>query len=95
MNIYSFRADHIQDVFDLMLLPEMRAVRRLTILPNEHFPDVEVELQSDMPQSDLRRLIDQLEDAHVIADTLRACSLKENPLQRDDDPDPLPGCPEF
>jgi len=51
MNIYSFRADPIQDVFDLMLLPDMRVVRSLTILPDEHFPDVEVELQSDMPQS--------------------------------------------
>lgn len=95
MNIYSFRADHLQDVFDLMLLPGMRAVRRLTILPDAGFPDAEVELVSYLAESEMRRLIEQLDDAHVIMDTFRLCALAENPLMRGDDPDQLPDAPEF
>lgn len=95
MNTYSFRADYIQDVLDLMLSPEIRAVRRLTILPDQVFPDVEVELVSDMKEDELRRVIVKLDDAHFIVDTFRACALRENPLQRGEDPDPFPSAPEF
>lgn len=72
------------------MLPEMRDVRRLTILPDPVFPDVEVELVSDMSEEALRRLIELMDDAHVIADTFRPCALEANPLQRGVDPDPLP-----
>ncbi len=95
MTTFSFRADHIHDVFELMMLPEMRDVRRLTILPDPVFPDVEVELVSDMSEEALRRLIELMDDAHVIADTFRPCALEANPLQRGVDPDPLPRTPEF
>lgn len=95
MNTYSFRADHIQDVFELMLLPEMRTVQRLTILPDASFPDVEVELISGMAEDEMLHAISQLEDAHVIAETFRMCALTLNPLQRGEESDPFPSEPEF
>ncbi|WP_397452102.1 hypothetical protein [Pseudomonas sp. NA-150] len=95
MNIFSFRADTIQHVFALMLSADMSTVHRLTILPDQHFPDVEVELVSDMTEEELRITIAALDDAHVMADTFLACDLGSNPLQRGIDFDPLPATPEF
>ncbi|WP_397452117.1 hypothetical protein [Pseudomonas sp. NA-150] len=95
MNIFSFRADAIQHVFELMLSPGTRAVHRLTILPDQLFPDVEVELVTDMTADELRPIIAGLDDAHVIADTFLACDLRSNPLQRGNDPYPFPAEPEY
>lgn len=95
MTIFSFRADTIRDVFELMLSPGMRAVHRLTILPDQVFPDVEVELVANMTEDQVGSVIAKLDDAHVIADALLACELKFNPLQRGDDPHPFPTAPEF
>jgi len=95
MNIFSFRADAIQDVFELMQTSGLKDVRRLTIFPDQHFPDCEVELQSSMSLRELAQVVASLDDAHVIADTLRQCDLKSNPLQRGEDPDPLPSIPDF
>ncbi|WP_248767666.1 hypothetical protein [Pseudomonas sp. MWU12-2345] len=95
MTTFSFRADTIHHVFELMLTPGMKAVQRLTILPDQMFPDVEVELVTEMSMDELERLVAGLDDAHVIVDTLRQCDLKSNPLQRGEDPDPLHSMPEF
>jgi hypothetical protein len=50
---------------------------------------------SDMTEDELRHVIAKLHDAHVIADTFRACALRANPLQRGEDPDPPSRPPEF
>lgn len=72
-----------------------RDISRLTIYPDSYFPDVEVELLTSMNQAELRAVVAGLDDAHVITETLRACELKANPLQRGDDPGPLSLSPEF
>ncbi|MFY1664381.1 hypothetical protein [Pseudomonas sp. Pseu.R1] len=95
MNIFSFRADAIDHVFELMRSPGMRSVHRLTILPDQIFPDVEVELLTEMSATELMQLVAGVDNAHVIADTLRPCDLKSNPLQRGEDSDLLPAQPEF
>lgn len=95
MKVFSFRADALQDVFELMQAKGTRDISRLTIYPDSSFPDVEVELLTSMSEAELRAVVAGLDDAHVISDTLRACELKANPLQRGDDPDPLPLAPEF
>lgn len=95
MNTFSFRADAIQDVFELMLSQGMRAVHRLTILPDQIFPDVEVEPVAEMTEAELKQVIAGLDDAHVIADTIRQCDLKSNPLQRGDDLETPQNDPEF
>lgn len=95
MNTFSFRADTIHHVFELMLAPGMKVVHRLTILPDQIFPDVEVELLAEMTQDKLMRVVASVDDAHVIVDTLRQCDLKSNPLQRGENPDPPPSMPEF
>lgn len=95
MNTFSFRADTIHHVFELMLAPGIKEVQRLTILPDQIFPDVEVELLAEMTLDELMQVVASVDDAHVIVDTLRQCDLKSNPLQRGEDPDPLPSMPEF
>jgi hypothetical protein len=95
MNTFSFRADTIHHVFELMLAPCMKAVHRLTILPDQIFPDVEVELLAEITQDELMRVVASVDDAHVIVDMFRQCDLKSNPLQRGENPDPLPSMPEF
>jgi hypothetical protein len=91
----SFRADTIHHVFELMLAPGMKAVHRITILPDQIFPDVEVELLAEITQDELTRVVASVDDAHVIVDTLRQCDLKSTPLQRGENSDPLPSMPEF
>ncbi|MGF6153825.1 hypothetical protein [Pseudomonas fluorescens] len=95
MTTFSFRADTIHHVFELMLTPGMKGVQRLTIPPDLMFPDVEVELEAEMSMHELERLVAGLDDAHVIIDTLCQCDLKSNPLQRGEDPYPLQSMPEF
>lgn len=95
MKVFSFRADALQDVFELMQAKSTRDISRLTNYPGSSFPDVEVELVTAMSEQELRVVVAGLDDAHVIADTLRPCELKMNPLQRGEDPDPLPPAPQF
>jgi len=40
-------------VFELMLSPNMKAVQRLTVLPDQIFPDVEVELVTEMSKAEV------------------------------------------
>lgn len=95
MSTFSFRADTIHHVFELMLTPCMEVVHRLTILPDPIFPDVEEELLADITQDELMGLVVSVDDAHVIVDTLCQCNLKSNSLQRGENPDPLLSMPEF
>ncbi|ABY97528.1 hypothetical protein PputGB1_1623 [Pseudomonas putida GB-1] len=95
MKVFSFRADSLQDDFELMQAKGTRDISRLTIYPDSSFPDVEVELVTEMSEQELREAVAGLDEAHVIADTLRPCELKMNPFQRGEDPDPLPPSPEF
>jgi len=95
MNTFSFRADTIHNVFELMLAPGMKVVRPLTILPDPIFPDVEEELLADITQDELMGLVASVDNAHVIVDTLRQCNLKSNPHQNAESPDPLLSMPDF
>lgn len=95
MKVFSFRADALQDFFELMQARGTRDISRLTMYPDSSFPDVEVELVTAMSELELRQVIAGLDDAHVIADTLRPCEPKINSLQRGEDPDPLLLAPEF
>lgn len=52
MNTFSFRADTIHYVFELMLASGMKVVHRLTILLDPIFPDVEEELLAETTQAD-------------------------------------------
>ncbi|QKG69829.1 hypothetical protein HP062_24285 [Pseudomonas sp. B14-6] len=95
MSTFSFRADTIHHVFELMLAPGMKVVHRLTILPDPIFPDVEEELLAEITQDKLMGLVASVDDAHVIVDTLRQCDLKSNRLQSGENPYELLSIPEF
>ncbi|QKG68471.1 hypothetical protein HP062_24230 [Pseudomonas sp. B14-6] len=82
MNTFSFRADCLADVLDLLGSTRMEALRRVTIIPDGTFPDVEVELDSGMTQKQLLSLMGGVEDGHVMSETLRMCNLRSNPMER-------------
>lgn len=82
MNTFSFRADCLADVLDLLGSSRMGALGRVTIIPDGTFPDVEVELESGMTQKQLLSLMGGMEDDHVMSETLRMCNLRSNPMER-------------
>lgn len=84
MSVFSFRADSIQDVFDLLASPQMNRPTRITIFPDPVFPDVEVEIVVDMIECGVVEAARTLSDAHVIVETLRECGLESNSLRRCD-----------
>lgn len=57
MNTFSFRADCLADVLDLLGSSRMEALRRVAIILDGTFPDVEVELDSGMTQKQLLSLM--------------------------------------
>lgn len=86
MTIYSFRAECPADV-DLFEQQCMAAglgaaVRRV---PDPVFPDIDVEMVVDAPIEILRNLFRRVLDGHVMIQTLRACPLSENSLERNCD----------
>lgn len=82
MNTFSFRADCLADVLDLLGSSRMGALGRVTIIPDGTFPDVEVELDSGMTQKQLLNLMGGMEDGHVMSETLCMCNLRSNPMER-------------
>lgn len=82
MNTFSFRADCLADVLDLLGSSRMGALGRVTIIPDGTFPDVEAELESGMTQKQLLSLMGGMEDGHVMSETLRMCNLRSNPMER-------------
>jgi hypothetical protein len=82
MNTFSFRADCLADVLDLLGSSSMAALSRVTIIPDGAFPDVEVEMDSGMTQTQLVTLMGAIEDGHVMSETLRMCNLRSNPMER-------------
>lgn len=78
MNTFSFRADTIHHVVELKLAPGMKAVHRLTILPDQILPDVEVELLAEITQGELMQVVASVGDAQAIVNIFRQCDLRSN-----------------
>ncbi|AXK38526.1 hypothetical protein [Crenobacter cavernae] len=86
MAIYSFRAECQADVkrFHQECL-KVGLITALQAKPDDQFPDVEVELQTDASLEALRNVMRRVVDGHVMLQTLRECPLAENSLERDYD----------
>ena len=81
---YSFRAECVLDVSALQTECERAKLSTFAhITPDEVFPDVEIELETDTDLEHLRSLMRKVQDGHVMVQTLRECPLKENSLERD------------
>jgi hypothetical protein len=85
MQVFSFRAECPADVKAFQAgaaqanLPV--AIRQLTV-EREAFNDTEVEFQSTATLDELRNVMREVIDGHVMAETLRGVPLADNSLER-------------
>lgn len=78
---YSFRAECWPDVEQLLALAEGTVTMKRFMDPR--LPDVEIQFESPADLGVLMAITDLIPDAHVIRETLRACPLSENTLERE------------
>ena len=91
LTMYSFRAECMVDVtsFRREVFKAGIATTSIVHLDKDGHPDVTVEMLAT--ESDITRFRDiarEVEDGHVIVQTLRPCPLSENSLKRDADVNP-------
>ncbi|WP_236235704.1 hypothetical protein [Pseudomonas faucium] len=71
MNTYTFRAECLGDVFAFLgALTLKHRIECCTLQPDQCFPDVEVSLRTDGTFKHLQALVDSINDAHIIAESL-------------------------
>ena len=79
--IYSFRAECLHDVDELLKVIRGTLVREYRRDPG--YPDVEIEFDSPADLAILKAIMSIVEDGHVMRETLRTCPLSENNLERE------------
>lgn len=85
-NVFSFRAEYMHDALKVTTqisskFPD-RSMRIVTVQECQ-FPDVEVEISSDVATiEDARIVMCSMDDAHVMLETLRPVPAKENSFIR-------------
>ena len=87
---YSFRAECMRDVGSFLVAdwPAGMAAWGWTIRSDPRFGDTEAEFTSNATVEQLRQVMRQVIDGHVMVETLRPCPLAENSLERA--PDAIP-----
>ncbi len=85
MVIFSFRAECKKDVTVFAnYCSNSGIIASLKIFPVSGFPDVIVEMETSTTLEELRSILDNVQDGHVMYQTLRQTPLAENKLNRDD-----------
>jgi hypothetical protein len=83
MPIYSFRAEYQADVDQLrQALTTDGISSSMQITRPDQLPDVQVELETPAKLETIRNIMRGMEDGHVMVETLRACPLAKNSLER-------------
>ena len=86
MAIFSFRAECQHDVDQLCQALDSAGVSHsMRIKPVGEFPDREVELETNAALEAIRNAMRGVMDGHVMVQTLRACPLSKNTLERNYD----------
>lgn len=76
MSIYRFRAECLQDVVEFLNGSIKRiGFNRYVLIQERGHPDVEVELDAEVPIEELRDELRKVEDGHVMVQTI---ALKED-----------------
>ncbi|MGO4801149.1 hypothetical protein ACEN2T_17865 [Pseudomonas sp. W22_MBD1_FP4] len=85
MPVFSFRAECRLDVDKFTLAVDQSGIAsKVLIHPDaEGFPDVKVEAEFDTTLEQLRAILRNQSDSHVMIQTLRALPLVSNSLERD------------
>lgn len=83
MTIFSFRAECLNDV-NLFVSNDTPAlwIKTTRVVPDQGFPDVEVEIETNATIEQLHEWLNKQPDSHIIYETLRPVPLSENPLTR-------------
>jgi hypothetical protein len=86
MTVDSFRAELQSDIDALRQALKARQINCvLQVWPEGEFQDLPVEMQSDASLQTLREVMNQMPDGQVMSETLRACPLADNTLEREAD----------
>lgn len=91
MHTYSFRAECLDDVKNFQRVCAIAGIAAtFRVEPGvfqmpEPPSGPEVQMETDVPLEQLRVVMRQVVDGHVMLQTLRACPLSENSLERDYD----------
>lgn len=84
MQTFSFRAECLPDVEAFFeVLKEAGVVSELETHGADGFPDVCVQIRAEASLAQLRELMLEVVDGHVMVETLRAVPLDQNSLERD------------
>ena len=70
LNTYSFRAECRHDVLQFLALPEAASLKKIIITPDPMFPDVEVEIETELTLKNVMNALELIEDGHVMVETL-------------------------
>lgn len=84
MPMYSFRAECAADVDNLNnALTASGLAATLLYYPDPVYPDINVEIETDAALDVIRSIMREVDDGHVMYQTLRAVPLAQNTLERD------------
>jgi hypothetical protein len=95
MTVYSFRAECPHDLEQLTIALQLRDVScSIVATQGRGLPDCTAEIETEVALDIIRDVMRGVEDGHVMVQTLRACPLRDNSLERDFDREPTAGVPE-
>lgn len=70
VHTYTFRAECRHDVLQFLALPETNSLKKIIITPDPMFPDVEVEIETELTLKNVMGALELIEDGHVMVETL-------------------------
>jgi len=70
ISTYTFRAECRHDVLQFLALPEAASLKKIIITPDPMFPDVEVEIETELTLKNVMNALELIEDGHVMVETL-------------------------
>ncbi|MGE8063235.1 hypothetical protein [Pseudomonas sp. NPDC089547] len=80
--IISFRSECLADVVLLLAVLDCTQCERISIHPDRVFPDVEVEVEGELALKDLQLAMAQIEDGHVMLETVAQAPREQNSMCR-------------
>lgn len=84
MTVYSFRAECPHDLEQLTAALQAKNVSCfINATQDRGFPDCTAEIETEVALEIIRDVMRSVADGHVMVETLRACPLRENSLERD------------
>lgn len=80
--IISFRSVCLADAVLVLAALDCTQCERISIYPDRFFPDVEVEVQGALASKDFQQAMSQVEDSHVMLETVAQAPRSQNSMCR-------------